>query len=140
MQILFVLSLLFAILVALFAVMNSDPVTIKLLWKQYEFSQAIVILASAAIGAVIVAFLGLFSKIKSTFRIRELQGKIKKLEKNIEELKANIPEEKSIDLIDETGNVELENINEEKTNHDNNNTEDDTKVGIEDTDEDNELK
>lgn len=84
MQILFILSLVFAILVSIFAVMNSDPVTIKLLWKQFEFSQAIVILGSAAFGATIVAFLGIFSKIKSSLRIRELQNKIRNLEKEIE--------------------------------------------------------
>jgi uncharacterized integral membrane protein len=85
MQILFVLALLFAIFVSIFAVMNSEPVTIKLLWKQYEFSQAIVILGSAAVGAIIVAFLGLFSKVKSSLKIRELQNKVKRLEKNIAE-------------------------------------------------------
>lgn len=84
MQILFILSLVFAILVSIFAVMNSDPVTIKLLWKQFEFSQAIVILGSAAFGATIVALLGIFSKVKSSLKIRELQNKIKKLEKEME--------------------------------------------------------
>ncbi|SHJ51096.1 LapA family protein [Paramaledivibacter caminithermalis] len=88
MQILFVFSLVFAILVSLFAVMNSDPVTIKLLWKQYRFSQAIVILGSAAIGAIIVALLGIFSKVKSSLKIRELNNKIRKLEREIQEPKS----------------------------------------------------
>lgn len=87
MQILFIFSLIFAILVSIFAVMNSEPVTIKLLWKQFQFSQAIVILGSAVFGAVIVALLGVFNKVKSTLKIRELQNKIKSLEKEIEELK-----------------------------------------------------
>lgn len=104
MQILFILSLVFAILVSIFAVMNSDPVTIKLLWKQFEFSQAIVILGSAVFGATIVAFLGMFSKIKSSLKIRELQNKIKKLEKEMEA--------KSIES--------NESINNEDTNIDNN--------------------
>ncbi len=85
MQILFVISLLFAILVAVFAVQNSDPVTINLLWKQYPASQAIVILGSAAVGAVVVALLGIFSKIKSTLKIRELQNKVKNLENALQE-------------------------------------------------------
>ncbi|WP_432665393.1 lipopolysaccharide assembly protein LapA domain-containing protein [Wukongibacter baidiensis] len=87
MQILFIFSLVFAILVSVFAVMNSDPVTIKLLWKQYEFSQAIIILGSAAIGAIIVALLGMVNRVKSGFKIRELQNKIKGLEKELEEFK-----------------------------------------------------
>ncbi len=113
MQILFVFSLLFAILVAVFAVMNSDPVTIKLLWKQYQSSQAIVILGSAAVGAIIVAFLGIFSKVKSSLKIRELQNKIKKLEKNLAELKIddNINDEMPI-IKEEAEESEAEELNE----------------------------
>lgn len=114
MQILFILSLIFAVLVSIFAIMNSNPVTVKLLWKQYQFSQAIIILGSAAIGAIIVAFLGLFSKIKSSFKIRELQNKIKLLEKNLEELKNSDDESNMnniIEGIDKPLN-ELDNINE----------------------------
>ncbi len=87
MQILFIFSLVFAILVSVFAVMNSDPVTIKLLWKQYEFSQAIIILGSAAIGAIIVALLGMVNRVKSSLKVRELQNKIKGLENQLEEFK-----------------------------------------------------
>lgn len=87
MQVLFIFSLVFAILVSIFAVMNSDPVTIKLLWKQYEFSQAIVILGSAAFGAIIVALLGIVNRVKTTLKVRELQNKIKGLEKELEELR-----------------------------------------------------
>lgn len=86
MQIWFIISLLFAIFVAFFALLNSDPVSIRLLWKTYEFSQAIVILGSAAGGAIIVAFLGVFRYIGSGLKIREFQNKVKKLEKEKDEL------------------------------------------------------
>lgn len=109
MQILFIFSLIFAILVSIFAVMNSDPVTIKLLWKQFQFSQAIVILGSAVFGAVIVALLGVFSKVKSSLKIRELHNKIKNLEKEIEELKP--AENLSLELNEEnTIDNNVENI------------------------------
>ncbi|RKD28021.1 Uncharacterized integral membrane protein [Caminicella sporogenes DSM 14501] len=94
MQILFILSLLFAVFVSIFAIMNSEPVTIKLLWKQYQFSQAIIILGAASMGAIIVALLGLFKKLKSTLKIRELQNRIKILEKEIVELKEKTNMEK----------------------------------------------
>jgi len=110
MQILFIISLAFAILVSIFAVMNSDPVTIKLLWKQFEFSQAIVILGSAAFGAIIVAFLGTFSKVKSSLKIRELQNKIKNLEKKIEELKPEENLDKKIQLNDNINGDDIKNI------------------------------
>lgn len=119
MQIFFVLSLLFAILVSVFAVMNSDTVTIKLLWKQYQFSQAIVILGSAAVGAIIVALLGVFSKVKSSFKIRELNNRIKTLEKEIDVFKPKELEETnneninkdSIDLGEDNIDVSLEKHN-----------------------------
>lgn len=116
MQILFIISLVFAILVSVFAVMNSNPVTIKLLWKQFEFSQAIVILGSAAFGAIIVAFLGIFSKVKSSLKIRELQNKIKGLEKKIEGLKSDeiVEEIHNNDSIndDNTGSIDNAMIKE----------------------------
>lgn len=108
MQILFIFSLIFAILVSIFAVMNSEPVTIKLLWKEFQFSQAIVILGSAVFGAVIVALLGVFNKVKSSLKIRELQNKIKSLEKEIQELKP-----------DETINEEISHENATNDNLEN---------------------
>lgn len=100
MQIWFIFSLLFSLIVATFAVLNSDIVTIKLFWVNYELSQSIVILFSAALGATIVFFLGLFSKIKSTLRIRELAGDLKDAEKKIELLSSSVKgyEEKSIKI------------------------------------------
>ena len=112
MQILFIFSLIFAILVSVFAVMNSEPVTIKLLWKQFEFSQAIVILGSAAFGAIIVAFLGIVNRVKASLKIRELQNKVKILEKEIEEIKPVDPlntEEDKISNIDDDSIASINN-------------------------------
>lgn len=112
MQILFIFSLLFAILVAIFAVLNSDPVTINLLWKEIPSRQSIVILGSAAIGAIIVALLGTFNKVKSSLKIRELNNKIKVLEKRIEELdKEEISKE-------EDKNLGVQNLNMESKEDD----------------------
>lgn len=83
MQIWFIFSLLFSLIVAAFAVLNSDIVTIKLFWANYEVSQSIVIIFSAALGATILFFLGLFSKIKSGLKIRELTSDLKDAEKKI---------------------------------------------------------
>ena len=90
MQILFIFSLLFAILVAAFAVMNSNPVIIKLFWMEIPSSQGVVILGSAAIGAIVVSLLGILSKVKSTLKIRELNNKIKQLEHKLEEYKKGV--------------------------------------------------
>lgn len=76
MQIWFVISLFFSIIVVAFAAINSEVVTIKLFWVNYELSQSVVILVSVALGAAIAIFLGLFSKVKSKLKIRELTNNL----------------------------------------------------------------
>ena len=92
MRIWFVFSLLFSMLVAIFAILNSNVVLIKLYWLDYQLSQSLVILLSAFLGALTATFLGLFSQIKSTLKIRELNLVVKSLEeKIIESNKQNNP-------------------------------------------------
>lgn len=76
MQIWFVFSLFFGAIVTLFAVLNADVVTIKLFWANYELSQSLVILMSAALGSIITIFLGIFSKIKSRIKIMDLNSQL----------------------------------------------------------------
>lgn len=87
MQIILVLALVFALMVAVFAVSNANEVIIRFPWGNYPISQALVILGSAAIGSVVVLMLGIFSQVKRTIKMWEYQGKIKKLEKELKELK-----------------------------------------------------
>ena len=49
-----ILSLLFAVLIAVFALMNGAPVSVNLGFASFVTSQAVVILVSTAIGAVII--------------------------------------------------------------------------------------
>ncbi len=80
MQVWFVFSLIFSIIVVAFAALNSEVVTIKFFWVNYDLSQSVVILLSAACGAAIAIFLGLFSKIKSSLRIRALTSNLEDAE------------------------------------------------------------
>ena len=68
MRIWFIFSLFFSVLIAIFAVLNSNVVLIKLYWIDYQLSQSLVILFSALLGAIIALFSGVFSKIKSTLK------------------------------------------------------------------------
>lgn len=86
MQIWFIFSLVFALIVALFAVLNSDVVTINLLFSKYQLSQSVIILISATFGALIASFISAFSKIKGSLKTRELKNTIKQLEKKVNEL------------------------------------------------------
>ncbi|NNG67418.1 LapA family protein [Caldanaerobacter subterraneus] len=81
-----ILALIFAIIVAIFAISNSGPVDISFLYWHYSMSQALVILLSAAVGAIIVGIIGVFGQIRYSATIRGLNNRIKELEKEKEEL------------------------------------------------------
>ncbi len=86
MQIRFILSLILAIVVALFAVMNATPVNVNLFFAQFEVSLAIVIFIAAMFGAVIIMALGMISQSKMKAKIRELTKKNQQLTVEIGEL------------------------------------------------------
>ncbi len=90
MQFWFVISLFFSVIVAIFAVQNSDVVKIDMFWYTRELSQSLIILISTAFGALITIFLGLFSKIKSSLKIRSLTNDLKAAEKKIELLNSSV--------------------------------------------------
>lgn len=121
MQIGFILSLIFAIIVALFAVLNSEPVSIRLFWQKYEFSQGIVILGSAALGAVIVLILGVFGNIRTKLKIHDLNNQIKGLTSENEDLKNQlslIQGDKSVNI--EGYEASLDNSNNSNLNQEHN--------------------
>lgn len=97
MRVWFIFSLLISILVAIFAVLNSNVVLIKLYWVDYQLSQSLVILLSAVLGALIATFSGIFNKIKSTLKIRELNYIVKSLEQKIIELTNQTTDQKISD-------------------------------------------
>ncbi|MEA3422639.1 MAG: LapA family protein [Bacillota bacterium] len=103
MQITFIFSMIFAVVISVFALANASPVTISLIFKTYELSQAVVILISAVIGAVVVFLLNLVSKAKSamknknlTKQIRELEIQLKDCQKQLEETNEQVVEEDGI--------------------------------------------
>lgn len=85
-QAIFILILIFALLIGIFAVSNSNPVEIKFLGLKFITSQALVILGSFASGAVITAVLGLVRQVRMGFKLREYQNRVMKLEKEMSEL------------------------------------------------------
>lgn len=87
MQIYFIFSLLFAVIIALFAVVNSEIIEISYFFGSVPVAQSVVILASAATGALIMGLFAIFSKLKSGLRSRKLNTRIKALEKELEKYK-----------------------------------------------------
>lgn len=87
MPIAFIFSLLFSVLVVVFALQNSTIVTLNFLSLEITISQAIVILISASVGAIIVLLLSMMKQIKSNIKIRSLNKIIEKLEEKDKLLK-----------------------------------------------------
>lgn len=78
-QLLFVIGLIFAVLVTAFAMVNAKPVEINLLFTKFEASQALLVFFSAAMGAIVVTFMGLIRHFRLTGEIRALRKENEKL-------------------------------------------------------------
>lgn len=95
-QFMFIISLVFAIIVTIFALTNANPVVINLIFYKFVSSQALIIFISAALGAIIVTSLGLIKHIK-------LKSKIKALHRENEELSTKLQK-----LLDETNTNKMQ--------------------------------
>ncbi len=103
MQVYLISALLFSLLVAVFAIQNTEQVIIKFLTFQFPISLVLVILGSAVVGALSLYFLGLFKQVGSWIKFRQLQhqkedleNQVKKLQEKLASLEAakNLCEEK----------------------------------------------
>ncbi|WP_258359945.1 LapA family protein [Moorella sulfitireducens] len=84
MQVLSLLAILFALLVAIFALQNAGPVEINfLVWKSRYISLVLVILGSAAFGAVAVFLLGVVRQVRQAREVKELKSQLKKLQETV---------------------------------------------------------
>lgn len=82
----FILSLIFAAIIAIFALNNSDRVLIDLIFTEIQLSQAIIILISALFGAVIAAAFSWVRSLKSNKKIKNLNNEITELNQRNKEL------------------------------------------------------
>jgi uncharacterized integral membrane protein len=101
MQLTVIISMIFAIFIAVFAGLNSTVVPVNLLVIKPEMSLAIVILMSAVFGAAIMYLLNV---IKAFKRSRELKAEVKEkktLQKEVEELKAALEEKEKEEITDD---------------------------------------
>lgn len=70
-----------AIAIAIFALQNPDPVTIRFLgWQIERAPLAAVILISGAVGAIIVSLIGFVQRWKLRSKIRQLETRVRNLE------------------------------------------------------------
>lgn len=82
-QIWFIMGLIFAIIVTVFALTNANAVVIHLFFYEVQASQALVIFSSAAMGAIMVVLLGTTQHFKLRSELRKLKKENEQLEKRI---------------------------------------------------------
>jgi lipopolysaccharide assembly protein A len=102
-----ILALIFALIVAVFAVINVDPVEVNYLFGTANWPLILIILSSVLMGGIIVASVGIF-------RMFVLQRKIKQLEKENKSLNEKIAETQPLTNIEENNqfpDVEIEPSN-----------------------------
>lgn len=89
MQVILVFSMVFSIVVALFAVQNAGVVVVNLLWYKVSLSQAVIILGSALVGVLIMLPFDVARTIKNKLKIMELSGEVKKLKEELKKIDAH---------------------------------------------------
>jgi len=98
MQLIVIISMLFALLIAIFAIQNASVITINFLWYEKNMSQALVILGSTLVGILIMLPFDLIRRIKTSIKINELNNRIRKLNEELEQIKHS---KESLDKKDE---------------------------------------
>jgi uncharacterized integral membrane protein len=92
-QLVWIASLFFALLIALFAVQNTMPVTVTLLaWRLEGVAVSLVVLAAAALGALLTYLFGLGRELRSRMSLRGHRSTVRDQDALIEELRARVRE------------------------------------------------
>lgn len=90
MQLGFIVVLVISIFIAIFAIQNGDAVTVDLFFASYRVSQALVILISVGLGAIVAGGLGAVRQLKKIRNIKDLNKKIKFIEEEKETIEENV--------------------------------------------------
>ena len=78
------LAALITLSIAVFAIQNSQQVTLKfLLWDLPSFPLVLLILFSAATGMLVTLLFSVTKQLRMTIQVKDLQSRIKKLEKQL---------------------------------------------------------
>ncbi len=82
-QFFFILGLIVAVILMVFAMFNASPVEINLLFTTFKASQALVVILSAAFGAIIAAILNMVKILKLSSDVKSLHKENEKLRNQI---------------------------------------------------------
>lgn len=90
MQAYLIIALIFALLVAIFSIQNASGVDIRLFhWNFSGISLVLVILGSAAVGAVCAFLLGMPKQLGINRKLKDLQADNQRLQAEIEHIKSS---------------------------------------------------
>lgn len=92
MQIRLIVALVIALLAVAFALLNSTPVTVNLLFTQFPGSLALILLGAVFVGALLSLLLSAPSTVRQRRSRSEEQKRIKELEKGIADRDAKLHE------------------------------------------------
>lgn len=86
----FIFSLIFAVFIGLFALRNGGPVTIDLFFTEIAMSQALVIIFSALLGALVIYLLNFFKILHFKREIKTLNKKSESVDSDMQVLNNKI--------------------------------------------------
>lgn len=86
----FVIILILAVIIGIFAISNSGVVTIDFIFGEVLLSQAIVIFICVLLGALVASIFGGIRQMSLNKTIRELRSENKALEKEVDKLSLEI--------------------------------------------------
>ncbi len=89
-QVTFFLALAFAIVIAFFAVQNTQPVSVSfLLWGPATMAASVLVLISAALGALAMLLFGMAREVRLRWAHRSTSAQLKTAQKRVAELEAS---------------------------------------------------
>lgn len=86
-------SLVFSLVVAIFAIQNAVQVTVNFLIWNFQTSLVVVILSAAVIGALAIFSVGMFRQFSLSRKIKEYDKKVKELEAKVQQFEQKAEEE-----------------------------------------------
>lgn len=96
----FIISLVFAIIVAVFAIQNSNNINVNFLTFTFTTSQAVIIFISALLGGIIASLFGLIREFKLKRTNKELNKKVVELENDLKEKEEKLSKDKELNNTD----------------------------------------
>lgn len=82
-----IFGLIFAILIAIFAIQNASIVALNILMWEFEISLAVVVLGSIIFGALVIGIFSYFKQFQLKRKNRNLKLEIQSLKEELEDLK-----------------------------------------------------